>query len=182
MGLTHPGCKKRNGIDGAIAFYYYNGFMQKIIKQIKYRLATDILKEIFQIQQPETQKKLLFYKQLCRNGLIQGVPLFSARQKIRGFNQAVLIGEFISRVLKMSIIDNFERIRPTLPQAEIDQLKKRRLNIRGAFKPKKITAVKGKPVILVDDVITTGFTILELAREVKKAGAMSVYAIALAKG
>lgn len=182
MGLTHQGCKKKNGIDGMIIFYHYNFFMQKIIKQIKYRSSTDIFNEFCQIVQPEIQKKLLFYKQISKNGLLQPVPLHRAKLNSRGFNQAFLIGEFFNTILKFPMIDHFERVKNTTSQAELKQRKKRYQNIRGAFKQKIKTNIKGKTIVIVDDVVTTSFTLLELAKRIKQGEAYNVFAIALAKG
>lgn len=182
MGLTHPGCKKRNGIDGYVSFYVYNSFMQKIIKHIKYRLVTDVFMEFKQIIQPNIQKKIIFYKQLLKKGLLQPVPLHSIKLKSRGFNQALLIGEFFNTMLELPIVDYFERIKKTVSQAELNEKKERYQNIRGAFKQKSNICIKGRTVIILDDVTTTGFTLLELAKAIKKSGAKKVFGITLAKG
>lgn len=182
MGLTHPGCRKTNGIDGIISFYYYNGFLQKIIKHIKYRLATDVFDEFRQIIQPVIQEKLLFCKQILKNGLLQPVPLHSTKLKLRGFNQALLVGNLINTILKMPIVDYFERKKKTLAQAETHKKKDRYQNIQGAFQPKKKTELAGRTVVIVDDVMTTGLTVLELGKAIKRCGASKVFVIALAMG
>lgn len=182
MGLTHPGCKKKNGVDGMITFYRYNLFMKKVIKHIKYKLAIDVFKEFCQIIQPEVNKKLIFYKQLSKNGLLQPIPLHSSKQKLRGFNQALLIGRFFNMSLQLPVTDYFKRTKETLPQAEIKQKKDRYLNIKGAFQPHKYAETRGKTIIITDDVITTGYTVLEFSKALKQNGALKVFAIALAKG
>ncbi len=182
MGFTHPGCKKKNGIDGMISFYHYNLLMQKIIKHIKYRLATDVFKEFCQIIEPKIQKKMLFYKQLSVNGLLQPIPLYSTKQKSRGFNQALLIGKFFNTTLKIPIIDYFERVKNTIPQAQLEQKKERYKNIRGAFKKKYKTNIKDRTIIVIDDVTTSGFTIQEFAKTIKREGVDKVFIITLAKG
>ncbi len=181
-GLTHPGCKKRNGIDGLICFYHYNGFFQKIIKHVKYRLVKDVFEEFRQIIQPEIKEKLLFYKRLTRNGLLQCVPLSSIKQKTRGFNQVFLIGSFFNVILQLPVIDYFDRVKKTPPQAEMQGKKERYQNIRKAFKKKRNVTLDNAVVLIVDDVVTSGLTLQEFARTIKKAGASKVYAIALAKG
>ena len=182
MGLTHPDCKRKNGVDGVIGFYLYNSFMKKIIKNIKYRLATDVFKELCSIIQPKLQKKLMFYKQICKNGLLQPTPLHSTKLKLRGFNQAALIAQFFNTVLQMPIIDYFERVKSTKSQAELKNIKSRYLNVRGAFKFKKNMELSRKPVIVVDDVITSGYTVMELSRTIKRQGVEKVFVVALAKG
>lgn len=182
MGLTHPGCKRKYGIDGAVAFYHYDDFMKKIIKHIKYRLATDVFKDFCSIVQPEMQKKLIFYKQICRNGLLQHVPLHSTKLKSRGFNQALLIAKFFNTILRFPIVDFLERAKATKPQAELKDRKARYVNIKGSFKPKKNAGFFGKSIIVVDDVVTSGNTVMELSRVIKQQGAEKVYVVVLAKG
>ncbi len=182
VGLTHPVCKKENGIEGFVAFYLYNSLMKKIIKHIKYRLATDVFDEFRQIIQPIIQEKLLFYKQIFRNGLLQPVPLHSTKLKLRGFNQALLVGNFFNTILKIPVVDYFERRKKTFAQAEIHNKKDRYHNIKGAFQPKKKTELTGKTVIIVDDVVTSGLTVLELGKAIKRCGAAKIFVIALARG
>lgn len=182
MGITHPGCKRKNGIDGMITFYHYSFFMQKVIKHIKYRLATEVFKEFCQIIQPEVNKKLIFYKQLLTNGLLHPVPLHSTKLKLRGFNQALLIGNFFNTILQLPIINCFKRTKDTISQAEMKEKKDRYLNMRGVFAPNGRIDVYGKEIVVVDDVITTGYTVLEFSKALKQNGATRVFAIALAKG
>ncbi len=182
MGLTHPGCKKENSIDGFVAFYLYNGFMKKIIKHIKYRLASDIFKEFCSIIQPEIYKKLIFYKQICGNGLLQPIPLHSTKLKSRGFNQALLIANFFKSILQFPIVDFFERAKPTRSQAKMENRRSRYFNIKGAFKLRENARPFGKSIIVVDDVVTSGYTAMELSKAIKQRGADRVYVIALAKG
>lgn len=183
MGLTHPGCKREYGIDGVIAFYVYNSMMQKIIKNIKYRLAIEVFNEFCQIIQPKIQNKLMFYKQLSVNGLLQPVPLYSTKLKSRGFNQALLIGKFFNTTLRIPIVDYFKRVKNTVPQAQLKQRKDRYKNIRGAFDKINNPKIKGKTIVIIDDVTTSSFTIKELGKKIKRAGgAGKVFAITLAKG
>lgn len=156
--------------------------MQKIIKQIKYRFATDVFNEFCQIIQPKIYKKLLFYKQLSKDGLLQPIPLYRTKLKSRGFNQAFLIGGFFNTILQLPVIDYFERAKNTKAQAELKEKKYRFRNTRGAFEQITGTNIKEKTIVVVDDVVTTGFTLLELTKTVKRGGAAKVLAITLARG
>jgi predicted amidophosphoribosyltransferase len=73
------------------------------------------------------------------------------------------------------------KARDTLPQVGLNS-KQRRKNIRKAFEIRDRRLIKGRRILLVDDVITTGATIRECSGELKKAGAEDIYAIALAHG
>jgi ComF family protein len=97
------------------------------------------------------------------------VPLSNPRLRERGYNQAVEIGRHLE-VAKLAI-DACVRERDAPPQAGLDRDSRRR-NVRGAFRCQRSFA--GERVALVDDVMTTGATLDELARAVKAAGAASV--------
>jgi ComF family protein len=97
------------------------------------------------------------------------VPLSSQRLRERGYNQAVEIARHVGR-MKLEI-DACARERDAPPQAGLDRDARRR-NVRGAFRCRRSFA--GERIALVDDVMTTGATLDELARALKAAGAASV--------
>lgn len=113
--------------------------------------------------------------------LIIPVPLHRSRLRERGFNQAVLLGSVLSHQLSLSIMTNvLGRTRPTEPQIELPAAE-RRLNVKGAFAVTRPDSVAGKRVLLLDDVMTTGSTMDECAKELKKAGAAAVIAVTIAR-
>lgn len=113
--------------------------------------------------------------------LIIPVPLHVKRLKERGFNQAVLLGEILARHWRLPLSrDNLRRIRWTEPQITLSATE-RISNVRGAFDVKSPLAVKGKRVILVDDVYTTGSTVAECAKTLKRSGAEKVFVVTVAR-
>jgi len=78
------------------------------------------------------------------------------------------------------IPDALIRTRQTAPQIELSAAE-RRLNVKGAFKVGRTDTVAGKRILLLDDVMTTGSTMNECAKELKKAGATVVIAAAIAR-
>jgi ComF family protein len=113
--------------------------------------------------------------------LILPVPLHVSRLRERGFNQAALlarrIGKRAGAAVKLSLL---RKTRPTPPQATL-HVDERRKNLKGAFRLETEEAVRGKKIVLVDDVATTGATLNEAARVLKKAGAERVEAIVAAR-
>jgi competence protein ComFC len=112
------------------------------------------------------------------------IPLHRSKQRERGYNQSEYIARGISSVLNIWTIeiDGVERVRPTGSQTHLT-VDERKTNMENAFRVEKPVRLKGKHVLLVDDVITTGATIGECARVVKEAGAasVSVASVALAR-
>ena len=102
--------------------------------------------------------------------LVLPIPLHPTRLRERGFNQAYLLvrswGDIVAR-------DILQRKRPTSPQTGLGR-KERLRNVRGAFAVKDPLAVKNRRILLVDDVYTTGATVKECARILKKCNAVQV--------
>ncbi len=109
------------------------------------------------------------------------VPLHPQRLRARGYNQSLLLARHVSR--RRSLPLNFTalvRTRPTVPQTQLSG-PERRENIRGAFEVKDADPVRGKKILLVDDVFTTGATVQECTRVLLRAGAARVDVLTLAR-
>jgi len=109
------------------------------------------------------------------------VPVHKLRMRSRGFNQAELIARAAQRGIEESIgrrltleVTTLLRVRFAESQVALDA-EARRQQIRGAFKVTDRERVKGREILLVDDVLTTGATASECARELRHAGALRVW-------
>ncbi len=105
------------------------------------------------------------------------VPLHWSRRVRRGFNQALAVArELVRAVPAVRGVDRWtlRRTRPTAHQTRIPAPKRRR-NVRGAFRVRPGADLKGRTVLLVDDVMTSGTTAAECTRVLKRAGAAEVY-------
>lgn len=108
------------------------------------------------------------------------VPLYFKRLKKRGYNQSELLCESLKTKLNMNVNSTLLlKVRNTLPQANLTR-SERVENLNDAFMVRDKKAVKGKTILLVDDVFTTGTTINECAKTLVEAGAKEVYSITLA--
>jgi ComF family protein len=108
------------------------------------------------------------------------VPLHPTRQRERGFNQASLLAQLLSAKLPIPCKPLLKRIRYTTTQTALDRAE-RMENLHNAFRLRKNADVRGLHVLLVDDVLTTGSTLSECARVLKRAGALSVHAATAAR-
>lgn len=105
--------------------------------------------------------------------MIVPVPLFWLKHLRRGYNQACLLADVICSENSIMSKDIIKRIRNTKSQTKLTD-NARRKNIHNAFQIKS-NGIKGKRIILIDDVMTTGVTINECAKVLKEAGAEEVY-------
>lgn len=104
------------------------------------------------------------------------IPIHNLKKVERGYNQSDYIVKGMSRKLNIPWSKKIvKRIRHTDSQTKLN-IKQRALNIADAFKVKRYEEIKNKNVLIVDDVSTTGATILECAKAIKAAGAKTIYA------
>jgi len=110
------------------------------------------------------------------------VPLEKRRLKWRGFNQAEELAKELSKFLKIPMVGNcLLKIKNTFPQVELSE-EEREKNVLGAFLVKNKNGIKGKKILLVDDIFTTGSTLKECARVLKESGAREVVGVVIARG
>lgn len=110
--------------------------------------------------------------------LLVPVPLHPKRIRNRGFNQALLLAQGFPQVplAREAVV----RTRHTVPQVGLNP-KERKDNVKGAFAVPDPGLVKGKNVLLIDDLFTTGSTVKECAKVLRKAGARQVEVLTVAR-
>ena len=182
-GLTHKECLSKTNIDGNFSIFRHNNIIRKIMKNIKYKLATDMLSTLFSLIQKDDLKRQenLINSFHIKNEeiFLQPVPLHQNRFNSRGFNQSLIFAEFFSKTFSIPIIQSINRVLDTKQQAKMKNRKEREENIKNAFvlleKPKK-------NIIIIDDVLTTGETVSEIARLLKNNGCENVFVFTMAHG
>lgn len=114
--------------------------------------------------------------------LILPVPLHRKRLRQRGYNQSQLLAQVLEKRWRVPLsIGNLRRVRWTEPQTGLDALS-RVENVDGAFAVRDPQRLKGKRVLLVDDVFTTGSTMRACAEALHEAGVAAVFAVTVARG
>ena len=113
--------------------------------------------------------------------LVCPVPLHPRRQRERGFNQSELLARSLAAHFGAELAPHLlARVRDTAPQIDLPRAE-RQANVRGAFAVPKPEKAAGKSVLVVDDVFTTGATLRECARVLRRAGASRVLIFTLAR-
>ena len=159
------------------AINYHSGAAGALIRELKFKRNKKIAKFLADLLASYLKKLPL----TLSSYEILAMPLSSARQRERGFNQAGLIAEELSPLVSVPILPGgLIRTKHSAPQSKIRGRKERLQNVSGAFSAKP-ELVAGKNIILLDDVITSGATMFEAARALKSAGVRKIIALAAAK-
>ncbi len=183
MGDGHcQGCRDfEPEFDRAVSFGEYAGALRGLIHLLKYDkvlpaapvLGAMLAEVIGQLESGLEESSVL----------IVPVPLHASKRGERGFNQAELLVRAAVRRLPRRVevaAGLLKRERPTHSQVGLTR-EERVANMRGAFRVTDPQRVKGRTVIVVDDVMTTGTTVSECASVLRKAGAERVWAATVAR-
>lgn len=189
---------------------YQDPILREVIHQFKYQSIESLKKPLAELIVNFLRKENLLEK--IRHGsptpgssgvglplpitVLIPIPLTWRRKLSRGFNQSELLAKELSSILNCPVVNLLKRKKFNAPQARIDEWKKRKENISGAFEIslkslKKLsttypllrgsrTPVKINKAILVDDVTTSGATLEEAASVLRKAGIKEVYGLVVA--
>lgn len=115
--------------------------------------------------------------------LLVPVPLHPRRLAERGYNQAELLAHELGKLTAMEVApDALKRVRRTESQVSTSSRHERLENMHGAFSANLSERIRGRSVILIDDVSTTGATLDDCTRALKEAGATTVTGLVFARG
>lgn len=151
--------------------YHQEAPIQRIIYAIKYGNAQQMAFDF--------GRYLARFKKHIEVDLYVPVPLHRARVRERGYNQSLLIAQGISSVTKVPVIHSLERLHYSTTQTKLSS-KDRLQNVQGIFSIKYAGQIRGKRLMIIDDVMTTGSTLEECAHILLESGACSVSALTLA--
>lgn len=159
------------------------GYLQDLLHRLKYEhlygLGIDFGIELGKIVRRMVASSGYLF---CYQPFLVPVPLYKKKKRQRGYNQAYAICEGISRITRWTIIDEkvIERIRNTQTQTGLT-FSERKQNLSGAFRVNNIEFLPYELPIIVDDVYTTGSTVMELSGTLKHSGAQRIGIATLAE-
>jgi ComF family protein len=155
----------------------YDSALKSLIHHFKYQKQTGAMKEISSL----LDLRLTGFAENYTSFYIVPIPLHKDKLRERGFDQSYLIARHVAGQLQLPFWDTLlMRIKATESQAR--KKKNERLeNVRGAFSLTRPEDARGKDILLIDDVFTTGATANEAAKVFKRAGAEKVHVFTLAR-
>ena len=175
-GIICPGCRQRQyEIDGIRSPFLFDDVMRKAIHQLKYQNLKAISSCL-----AEFLADYLTSSPLPGDALVP-VPLHPKRLKERGYNQSSLLAGQLGKVMKLPLLEGcLLRVKQAQAQVRAASVEERWRNVIDAFVCCG-EEVRGKQVILIDDVCTSGATLESCAVALKSKGAISVWGLTLAR-
>lgn len=173
----HPAAHRLRYLDSCQVLCDYHSGAKKLIQAIKFHGDLKYTEHLHWL----LHRYINLEKSVKFDAVIP-IPLHRDRLKERGYNQTEKIFQEWATANKLIWLnDVLIRSRPTKPLWNLPVLERRR-NLKGAFEIRLAHAVAGKAILLVDDIFTSGTTMNECAKALKRAGAVSVYGLAIASG
>lgn len=185
-GETCRVCRRTHSLDNLyIASDYKDKLLKRVIEYHKYRFIHD-LAEPLSILVRQHAKKIYKAKKISPFldlPIIIPIPLHRRRHNFRGFNQSELIAANVAKsaILEMRN-DILIRTGSATPQAQLENREARLKNITNCFQCINSELIRGRSILLIDDVCTTGATLNECAKVLKASGAKKVSALVIARG
>ena len=178
-GKTHPKCTGRFRLDGLVVACRYKGPIKFAIRKVKYKWVYDIENILVDLSASQIWKF-----DLPQNSVLVPIPLSGKRKNWRGFNQAEILAKTLSKKFGIEYSELLIRIIETRTQVGLTK-EERKKNVKDAFAVRKArdkARIRDKNFILVDDVYTSGATMMEAAKVLKNGGAGNVWAMTVALG
>ncbi len=169
--------------DTARAALRYDEHSRKLVTQLKYADQTHVVPLLARMMARVLPPALLASKVRAANLVVVPVPLHRYRLFTRRYNQSALLASAIAKDLALPYCpDMLLRVKHTPPQASLSKAARGK-NVQGAFSvhPKQKVPLKGKEIVLIDDVLTTGATLQACAKKLRQGGAKAVHCLTLAR-
>lgn len=185
LGKTCTFCRDNYALDQLLVVSdFKNHTIASLIRAFKYRFLPDLAPPLAQLagKYLDQLAKRKYFSMVQGNPLLVPVPLHKKREYWRGFNQAELLARLIARRYRLDVSVELIRTTHSPPQVKLKDRPERLSNVKGLYACPNLEVFKGRNIILVDDVCTTGATLNECARVLKEAGAVYVTGLAIARG
>ncbi len=174
FGLTHTGCLFHTYVDGAISIYYYRGALLRILKKAKFKGLKNLMSQLFFSIQPQNLFSLWDVRRFFSPQYITYIPMIKTDERVRGYNQSQTLARYVSSLMHIPLSTALIK-KKKIEHQSVVALNKRRVNIKNVFSVLQKIPPTHSRILLIDDVITTGSTVNEAARVLKKNGCNKVF-------
>jgi competence protein ComFC len=157
---------------------HYEEELRDCLLQFKFHRAIDLGNRLVDLAVNSFEDGI----KLNKYDLVLPVPLYKTREREREYNQSEILAEKVAVLLNIELrADCLTRIKATRQQAKLDDSEKWE-NVKDAFmvEPDAVQSLRGRSILLVDDIVTTGATIYEAARPLWQAGVKNIDIFSLA--
>ncbi len=167
--------KKLAGITDCVSPFYYRGDLRASLHRYKFGGVTGYA-EVYAV----FLAKCIDENEITCDS-ITWAPLSSRRMRQRGYDQAKLIAEALAVRLGVPCERLLVKVRHTPPQSRTKSADERKKNVAGVYRADPSARIKGKRILLIDDIVTTGSTLSSCAAVLKQAGAAEIAAATVAR-
>ncbi len=179
---SFPSCHPRAQFGGVAPWSYEHHAVKTLIRALKYGRLKVVAASLGTPYSQYVEKSLALGGVALSNAVIIPIPLHRAKLRKRGFNQSLLLARTLRLPIKVPILEHtLLKTKPTPSQTAQEKYELRAVNVAGSFAVRDPESVRGKTILLLDDVITSGATMSEAARVLRLAGAKRVIGIAVAR-
>lgn len=183
-GVTHKYCQRGFAPNGLTSVWVYTGAPKSLVLKLKYKYVTEL---VLSLAVPaagilkETKRSMPEAPNWKSKLVLVPIPLHWTRRNWRGFNHTEEVGKILAQMMGWEMVSLLERSAIKRSQVGLKG-KERRKNVVGVFKlGSNIAVQQDSNIVLFDDVWTTGATMREAAKVLKKAGFKKVWCLTLAR-
>jgi ComF family protein len=177
-GITHPKCSAPFLPEGLVSFLdYRDKNLSHVLIAGKYSFLPGVFGILGEVLASFLSESI--WREIFQGFIVIPLPLSKSRRRWRGFNQAEILVNVLSE--KLGMLQGSPLVKQnTRTQKDLNK-EQRRKNVLGCFSLKAGAEVRGKNYILVDDVVTTGATLMEASKVLKRNGAAKVWCMTIAR-
>jgi len=175
-GILCPVCVRvQTEIDGIRSPYRFEETIRKAVHQLKYQNLRAVSFCLAELLADYLQSNPL------PGEIIVPVPLHPRRLRERGYNQSGLLARGLGKIMNLPVVENcLVRVKEAQPQVKTPSIEERRKNVIDAFMCRD-EKLRGKQIILIDDVCTSGATLESCGIALKSKGVISIWGLTLAR-
>ena len=179
--LSEIRAKQKPIISGVMGFrcvssFIYDGRIRRMLLRIKYHDKIQHIRQVSEILAKDIRD--------CYDGIsfdmITFVPMYKTDFKERGYNQSEILAKELSRILGIPCVETLIKIKRTRKQHQL-RYSERKTNLNGTFRIKDGKLIKGKRILIADDITTSGFTLGKCCRVLSRSNPDLICCAAIAK-